>query len=382
MASPLSPGNSDTVSIAAGEGVTLDTAAGDLAVIEAVSGVVGSANREILVRHYGGRAFYGPFLPSGTVKISAVNGVVSYVVSTGFDYGDDTTPGTLGSLSDVAITAPEVGQVLKFDGTDWVNDDDATGGGGVTDGDKGDITVSADGETWTIDAGVVTLAKMANLAQDQFIVRTTASTGVPQTATVTAAARTVLDDTTVAAMMDTLGGGTVSNTEFQYLNGVTSAIQTQIDAKLDAAIATDITDTKTTPVAADDLILLDSAASDAPKLTTFGGLRTFMNNKVVGTALATTGTIDLDLAALTGTEQNITLTGNPTFTTSNRAAGRYLELRLDAGGSTRTLAWPAGWIAFGAALPTSLASGAVLRLAIFCRSTTDASVDATSVVSA
>lgn len=56
--------------------------------------------------------------------------------------------------------------------------------------------------------GAVTLAKMADLAQDQFIVRTTGSTGPPQTATVTAAARTVLDDTTVGAMVDTLGGAT------------------------------------------------------------------------------------------------------------------------------------------------------------------------------
>lgn len=54
--------------------------------------------------------------------------------------------------------------------------------------------------------GSVTLAKMANLAQDQFIGRTTASTGVPQTATITAAARTVLDDGSVDAMLTTLGG--------------------------------------------------------------------------------------------------------------------------------------------------------------------------------
>ena len=48
----------------------------------------------------------------------------------------------------------------------------------------------------------------------------------------------------------------------------------------------------------------------------------------VGTGLGTTGTVNLDLAALTGTAQRITLTGNPTFTTSNRATNRHMELRL------------------------------------------------------
>jgi hypothetical protein len=38
--------------------------------------------------------------------------------------------GNLDSLTDVVITTPSTGQVLKYNGTNWINDTDATGGGG------------------------------------------------------------------------------------------------------------------------------------------------------------------------------------------------------------------------------------------------------------
>jgi hypothetical protein len=63
------------------------------------------------------------------------------------------------------------------DGTDGVD------GIGITDGDKGDVVVTASGATWMLDSSVVT-----------------------------AAAKTVLDDTTTAAMLTTLGAAPATRT--------------------------------------------------------------------------------------------------------------------------------------------------------------------------
>ncbi|MGL5009155.1 MAG: hypothetical protein ACRC6I_04690, partial [Paracoccaceae bacterium] len=59
----------------------------------------------------------------------------------------------------------------------------AGGGGGISDGDKGDVTVSGGGAVWTIDAGVVTLGKMADLPGATFVGRTNTGAGVPEALT-------------------------------------------------------------------------------------------------------------------------------------------------------------------------------------------------------
>jgi hypothetical protein len=72
---------------------------------------------------------------------------------------------------------------LRADGT-WGA---PPGSGSVSDGDKGDVTVSSGGATWTIDAGVVTNAKLASVATATFKGRTTAGAGAPEDLTATQA---------------------------------------------------------------------------------------------------------------------------------------------------------------------------------------------------
>ena len=102
------------------------------------------------------------------------------------------------------------------------------------------------------------------------------------------------------------------------------------------------------------------SATGGDSLTFSAGVTTFATS------------IELDMAALTGLYQTITLTDNLTFTTANRASGRMLTLRLINGSGPKTLTFPSGWVFLGIK-PSGIASSktAVMSLSFFGTADTD-----------
>lgn len=93
----------------------------------------------------------------------------------------------------------------------------------LSDGDKGDITVSASGATWTIDASTITYAKMQNVsATDKILGRSTAGAGVVEEITCTATGRSIIDDASTSAVRTTLG--LVINTDVQGYSTTTASL--------------------------------------------------------------------------------------------------------------------------------------------------------------
>lgn len=84
-----------------------------------------------------------------------------------------------------------------------------------------------------------------------------------------------------------------------------------------------------------------------------------------------TATTTLDLTG-EGVE-TVTLTGDVTFQTSNRASGLRKTVRVIASGATRNIAWPS-WVPLGSALPASLASGKTMVVDLLCFGTAETDV--------
>lgn len=84
---------------------------------------------------------------------------------------------------------------------------------------------------------------------------------------------------------------------------------------------------------------------------------------------AATTNIDFDLADY----RSLALTGNVTFTTSNRAAPKTVTIKILADASIRTFTFPA-WIFVGAAAPASIAANKTAILTVTCFGTADTDI--------
>lgn len=185
------------------------------------------------------------------------------------------------------------------------------GGSGISDGDYGDVTVSGGGAALTIDANVVTFAKMQAVSANVLLGNDASGTAVEEI-TCTAAGRAILDDANAAAQLATLGAvstslGVIGNAPITS-SGVdlTTPIEFSVDqAGLGTtgviALSGDLGGTATAPVVVNDAITYAkmqnvSAASrvlgrgsaggsgDVEELTAAGGLKivsTTITNELV-----------------------------------------------------------------------------------------------------
>jgi hypothetical protein len=166
--------------------------------------------------------------------------------------------------------------------------------------------------------GSPTTATTITLAQATLLGRSTASTGAAEEIPCTPFARTVLDDANAAAARVSFGLGTIS-----------------VQDASTASLSMDVCHLNT-------------------ETLTYGG------------------TTNVDMSSAVKSSVTVSLTGNVTFTTSNKASGRTKHVRIICDGTARTFTFPA-WVWIGNA-PTTIAASKTAVLVLMCYGSADTDI--------
>ena len=141
----------------------------------------------------------GPTGPTGPIGITGATGVEGSTGPSG-PIGPTGPVGITGATGAIGPTGPQGATGIQ-----------GATGPGLQDGDKGDITVSNTGSTWTVDNGAITYSKIQNISGTNVVLgRSSVGSGTIEEIVCTAAGRALIDDADATNQRTTLGLGTAS----------------------------------------------------------------------------------------------------------------------------------------------------------------------------
>lgn len=232
------------------------------------------------------------------------------------------------TLADLTQSAATNGQVITWNNTALAWQPATPSGGGVTDGDKGDIVVSGSGATWTIDNSAVTYAKMQNVSGNRILGRLAGTgAGVVSEMTCTAVAQGLIACTDANAMRGVLGlsslATSILDTSTPGNITITPAGGTTYISVADSAI----TYAKMQNVSATDKLLGRSTAGGAgvvEEIACTAAGRALLDDADASAQRTTLGLGAMATQALTSTDGSVAIS----------AAGSNTDLSVTVAGST------------------------------------------------